>query len=66
MAYDEDLARRIRLQFKERIDLEEKKMFGGLCFMIANHMCCGIVKEVLMVRVRKSIFNEEVWYGFSR
>ena len=51
MAYDEVLAERIREQFQDRDDVEEKKMFGGLCFMVANHMCCGIVKDTLMARV---------------
>jgi len=51
MAYDEGLAERIRDHFRDRRDIEEKKMFGGLCFMISNHMCCGIVGEVLMARV---------------
>lgn len=51
MAYDEGLAERIREHFQNRSDVEEKKMFGGLCFMVSNHMCCGIVKETLMARV---------------
>jgi hypothetical protein len=29
----------------------EKKMFGGLCFMVSGNMCCGIVGEILMARV---------------
>lgn len=51
MAYDEGLAERLREQFHERTDVEEKKMFGGLCFMVSNHMCCGIVGDMLMARV---------------
>lgn len=51
MAYDEGLAERVREQFQDRYDVEEKKMFGGLCFMVSNHMCCGIVKDTLMARV---------------
>lgn len=51
MSYDEGLAERIREQFQDRMDVEEKKMFGGLCFMVSNHMCCGIVKDTLMARV---------------
>lgn len=51
MSYDEGLAERIREHFQDRQDVEEKKMFGGLCFMVSNHMCCGIVKETLMARV---------------
>ena len=51
MAYDEGLAQRIHEHFEDRIDVEVKKMFGGLCFMVSNHMCCGIVGDTLMARV---------------
>ena len=51
MSFDEGLAERIREQLQDRHDVEEKKMFGGLCFMVSNHMCCGIVKDTLMARV---------------
>ena len=51
MAFDEGLAQRIREQFQARSNVEEKKMFGGLCFMVSNHMCVGIVKDTLMARV---------------
>ena len=51
MSYDEGLAERIRDQFIECDDVVEKKMFGGLCFMMSGHMCCGIVKDKLMARV---------------
>ena len=51
MSYDEGLAERLREQFQNHADVEEKKMFGGLCFMVSNHMCCGIVKDTLMARV---------------
>jgi len=51
MAFDRGLAERVREQFRDRDDVEEKKMFGGLCFMVADHMCCGIVGDTLMARV---------------
>lgn len=51
MPYDEGLAQRIRDQLQDRKDVEEKKMFGGLCFMVSGHMCCGIVENKLMARV---------------
>jgi TfoX/Sxy family transcriptional regulator of competence genes len=52
MAYDERLAERIRGYFKRRRGVEEKRMFGGLCFMLNGHMCCGIEKDRLMLRVQ--------------
>lgn len=51
MAYDERLAERIRGYFKRRKGVEAKRMFGGLCFMLNGHMCCGVEKDRLMVRV---------------
>ena len=51
MPYDEGLAERIREQLKQRPEMEEKKMFGGLCFLVSGNMCCGIVKDTLMARV---------------
>lgn len=51
MAYDEGLAERLRDIFAERYDVEEKKMFGGIAFMIHGHMGCGIVDGTLMARV---------------
>ena len=51
MAYDEGLAQRIREELQDHPNMEEKKMFGGLCFMVNRHMCCGIVRDKLMARV---------------
>ena len=51
MAYDEGLAERLREVFAEVSGVTEKKMFGGLCMMVSGNMCCGIVDEMLMVRV---------------
>ena len=51
MAYDEALADRIRATLSHRSDVEEKKMFGGLAFMIAGHMACGVLGADLMARV---------------
>ena len=56
MAYDEGLEERLRDFFHDRDNVSEhdvnvKKMFGGLCFMVSGHMCCGIVDDKLMARV---------------
>ncbi len=51
MAFDEGLAQRLREHFHDRQDVEERKMFGGLCFMLSSHMCCGIVGDTFMARV---------------
>ena len=53
MAYNEHLADRVRRIFEEKkvSNIEEKKMMGGLTFMVNEKMCIGIVKDDLMVRL---------------
>jgi hypothetical protein len=51
MAYDEQLAARIRTHLADRTDVSERKMFGGLTFMIAGNMCCGVNRHELIVRL---------------
>jgi len=51
MAYDEGLAQRIRSALSGRDDVVEKKMFGGLTFMVGGRMAIGVVRDDLMVRV---------------
>jgi len=51
MAFDEQLAVRIRGLLANRTDVTERKMFGGLTFMIGGHMCCGVNGNELIVRL---------------
>jgi TfoX/Sxy family transcriptional regulator of competence genes len=51
LAYDESLASRIRDHLALEPDVVEKKMFGGLAFMVRGHMCCGVNGGDLMLRV---------------
>lgn len=51
MAYDESLAERVRDTLAPREGLTERKMFGGLAFMIDRNMACGIIGDELMVRL---------------
>lgn len=50
MAYDLELAERIRAQL-QGIPFVEKKMFGGIGFLIGGNMSCGVYKDDLIVRV---------------
>lgn len=51
MAYNEKLADRVReIIALTHKNIEEKRMFGGLCFMVNDKMCVGVEKERLMVR----------------
>ena len=52
MAYDEYLSERVAKVLDEsKATFYEKKMFGGICFMVEEKMCVGIVKNDLMVRL---------------
>ena len=51
MAYDESLADRVRHVLAGEPGLSERKMFGGLAFMLGGNMCCGIVGDRLMLRL---------------
>ncbi len=51
MAYDEALADRIRETLAPRAGLSERKMFGGIAFMIDGNMACGVIGDELMVRL---------------
>ena len=51
MAYDEKLAERVRKSLEGRRGVTERRMFGGLAFMLRGHTCCGLVGDELMVRV---------------
>lgn len=51
MAYNEELADRIRASLDGHPGLIERKMFGGITFMVHGNMCCGVVSDELMVRV---------------
>ena len=53
MAYDEGLAQRIRETLADRQDVVEKRMFGGIAFMVGGNMSVGVVDHELMVRVGK-------------
>ena len=59
MAFDERLAERVRASFNNRdVAFEEKKMMGGLCFMVKGKMCVGIEKDRLMARIDPTVYEE--------
>lgn len=59
MAYDEYLAERIAKTLKDkRVSFEEKKMMGGLCFLVDEKMCLGIIKGDMMARLNPDIWEE--------
>lgn len=59
MPYDENLAARVR-RILDRDDVEEKRMMGGLTFMVGGHMCCGVTGSDLMLRLGEQAAAEAV------
>src|SRR5690348_15723462 len=51
MSYDPEAAERVRRLLSGRDDVVEKKMVGGLSFLVNGNMCCGVTGTALMVRV---------------
>ena len=51
MAYDKELAARVRRAFGKVANVVEKPMFGGLTFMVGGNLCCGVLKDELMIRL---------------
>lgn len=51
MAYNERVANRVREVLASRKSVAEIRMMGGLCFTLRGHMCCGVLKDDLVVRV---------------
>ncbi len=58
MAYDEQLAQRVRLILEERPELVEKKMFGGVSYLLNGNMVCGINGDQLIVRMSEIEFMD--------
>lgn len=66
MAYDEALAARVREILETRADYTEKKMFGGLCFLLGGNMCCGVAGTELMVRVGPDAYEDALSQPHAR
>lgn len=66
MAYDEILAERIRTVLHRRKGITERKMFGGLAFMAAGNMACGVVADELMVRVGPKGYDDALGQPHAR
>jgi TfoX/Sxy family transcriptional regulator of competence genes len=58
MAYNEKLSDRIREALVDVADVEEKRMFGGVCYMIDGKMCIGVVKDEMMCRIGPDVYDQ--------
>jgi TfoX/Sxy family transcriptional regulator of competence genes len=66
MAFDEGLAERIREALDGERGISEKKMFGGIAFLLRGKMFVGIVKNDLMVRVGPEAYEDALKKPFAR
>ncbi|HHG83497.1 MAG TPA: TfoX family protein [Bacteroidetes bacterium] len=67
MAYDIHLAERIqRILREKRVAFFERKMFGGIAFMVDEKMCLGVIKLDLMARVGPDAYAEAVTKNGAR
>jgi TfoX/Sxy family transcriptional regulator of competence genes len=60
MAYDKNLANRIREKIVGLPVVEEREMMGGLTFMVNNKMCVGVIKDEMMCRIDPEIHESLV------
>jgi TfoX/Sxy family transcriptional regulator of competence genes len=58
IAFDDILAARVREVLTGRARLTERKMFGGVAFLLDGHMCCGLAGDDLMLRVGPERYEE--------
>ncbi len=66
MAYDLMAASRVRQCLASRNDVEEKKMMGGLVFMVGGHMCVGVNADQVMARVGEAGHADAVQQPHAR
>lgn len=66
MPYDEGLAARIREVLHDRRGIVEKRMFGGIAFLLQGHMVVGIVSDNLMCRVGPDAYERALARPFAR
>jgi TfoX/Sxy family transcriptional regulator of competence genes len=57
MAFSEKLANRVREALLHKRHVEEKKMMGGLTFMVNNKMCIGVLQNDLMLRIDPNVYE---------
>ena len=66
MAYDEELAARIRTRMDDPLGVSERKMFGGIAFLVYGNMAVGVVGRDLMVRVGNDEYERALAEPFVR
>ncbi len=65
-SYSEELSRRIANVFGDHPGVQQKKMFGGLAFMVNGNMCCGVTSSDFMVRVGPEAYAQSLALPHAR
>ena len=58
VAFDEQLAQRVRALLDGQPDVAERRMFGGIAFLVAGNMCCGVMRDDLIVRLDRDTADQ--------
>lgn len=66
MPYDEETADRVRPLMRRRKGFSEKKMFGGVGFLLHGNMCCGVWKEFLILRIGATDYEAALQEPFTK
>lgn len=66
MAYDTQLAARVRQVLNREDGVTEKKMFGGISFLLRGNMSCGVLRDDLIVRVGPDHHEDAVMEPYAR
>jgi len=66
MAYNEQLAQRLREQLAGDEGLSEKKMFGGLGFLLHGNMCCGVINNNMVARIGPKQYQDALKIRHAR
>jgi len=66
MGYDNGLAERVRILLKDKPGFSQKKMFGGVGFLLRGNMACGILNDDLIVRVGPEKYKEALALNHAR
>jgi len=60
MAFDEKLAQRVSSILKETPNCVERKMFGGIGYLVNGNMACGVHKDKLIVRLSETEYDQAI------
>jgi len=66
VAFEEQLATRVRKVLWPHWRAAERRMFGGLTFLVRGQMCCGVLRDRLVVRVGLARYDEALTQSHAR